>query len=78
VPITAQVLSGTNAGTGASVVFTLTSSSGNPTTKTITAGSTGLAVWNYKAMQRGTYSVNAKATLSSAAATSNTVIKITT
>ena len=72
VPITAQVVSGTNAAAGASVVFTLTGLNGNTTTKTVTASSTGTAVWNYKAMQRGTYSVNAKATLSSAAATSGT------
>ena len=74
VPLTAQVLSGTSPGDGASVVFTLNRASGGPVTQTVTANSAGTAVWNYKPVQKGSYSVSATAKLNSATATSNTII----
>jgi M6 family metalloprotease-like protein len=73
VPITAKVLSGSNPASGASVLFTLTKPGGATTTKTVTADSAGAATWNYKLGPKdpgGVYSVAARATYGSQAATS--------
>src|SRR5262249_37529922 len=47
VPITATVLSGGLPASGASVTFTLTTPNGGTTTQSATAGSNGVATWNY-------------------------------
>ncbi len=77
--ITAAVTSGGTPASGASVTFTLIPPNGNTTTQTVTAGSNGLATWNYKLNSRsqvGLYSVSALAAPSSGskkAATTQTV-----
>jgi M6 family metalloprotease-like protein len=50
---------------GASVVFTIVRA-GSTTTKTVTTNASGVAVWSYKAQQRGTYTVTATANASGA------------
>lgn len=65
VPITATVTSGGSPAAGASVLFTMTKANGSVTTKTITAGSNGVAVWNYRLGTKdpkGTWTVKARAT----------------
>jgi M6 family metalloprotease-like protein len=65
VKMTATVTSNGSPAAGASVRFTMTKANGATTTKTVTAGSNGQAVWNYKLGPKdpkGTYSVKARAT----------------
>jgi M6 family metalloprotease-like protein len=59
IPITATVTSGTSPAAGATVTFRLVRPNGSTLTRTATAGADGQAVWNYKAQQKGTYTVNA-------------------
>jgi hypothetical protein len=68
VSITADVISGGTAASGATVTFTLIPPNGNTTTQTVTSGSNGLAAWNYKLNSRsqvGLYSLSAQAALGS-------------
>lgn len=67
VPITATVLSGGAPASGATVTFTLTTPTSSTVTQSATAGSNGVATWNYKIGPKsltGTYSVSAQAVLS--------------
>ncbi len=84
VPITATVLNGGSAVSGANVTFSLTSPNGSTVTQTGTTGSSGTVTWSYKTNSRsatGPYAVSALAVLSSGSrkmpstqsATSNTV-----
>jgi M6 family metalloprotease-like protein len=73
---TATVLSGATPAAGASVTFTMTRADGSKATNTVTAGSTGKAVWSYKVTQKdpkGAGSVVANATYNSQAAASPAV-----
>ncbi len=57
------------------MTFTLTKPNGNTTTKTVSAGSNGVASWNYKLGPKdptGSYSVSAVATYTGLSSTSNT------
>jgi hypothetical protein len=66
--ITATVITGGTAVSGAGVTFTLRTPNGGTTTQTATTGTNGTATWNYKLNNRsqtGTYSAVALATLSS-------------
>ncbi len=68
VPITATVLQGAAAASGASVTFTLTRPDNGTVIKTLTTGSNGKATWNYKVNpkgQKGLYRVTAQATYGS-------------
>jgi M6 family metalloprotease-like protein len=68
VPLTALVSYGGGAASGASVIFTVTQPNGAKSTKTVTADSSGKAVWNYKIGPKGppgSYSFAAAATYSS-------------
>lgn len=68
VPITALVTNGGVPVSGANTTFTVTTPSGGTATQTSTAGSNGIASWNYKLNSKsavGTYSVVAQAALSS-------------
>jgi hypothetical protein len=61
---------------GASVTFTMTKANGTKATQTVTTGSTGKAVWNYRFSGKdptGPYSVVSNATYNSQTAVSNTV-----
>jgi uncharacterized protein YfaS (alpha-2-macroglobulin family) len=67
VSMSATVTSGGNPASGASVTFTLTKPNGSTTTKSVTAGSNGVATGKYKLGPKdptGTYSVSAAATYS--------------
>jgi M6 family metalloprotease-like protein len=75
VPLTALVSYGGGAAPGASVIFTLTQPNGAKTNKTVTADSSGKAVWNYKIGPKGplgVYSFSAAVTYSSQKAASVT------
>jgi len=75
VSMSASVTSGGSPAAGASVTFTLTRPNGKTTSKTVTAGSNGIAVWNYRLGPKdpkGNYSVSAVATYNSLSSTSNT------
>jgi M6 family metalloprotease-like protein len=75
VAVTAMVLNGSSPATGVKVSFTLTLPGGGKVLKSMTADSTGTAVWNYKIgpkNPRGAYLVSASSTFSSQTATSNT------
>jgi len=68
VPIAATVTNGGIPASGAGVVFTVVTPNGATSTQSATTNSSGIASWNYKLNQRsqaGTYSVTAKASLSS-------------
>jgi M6 family metalloprotease-like protein len=68
VPISASVLSGGSPVPGSSVTFTITTPSGSTASQSATTGSNGVATWNYRLNQKsqaGTYSVTARAALSS-------------
>lgn len=68
VPVSAAVLNGGVPASGASVTFTIIAPNGTTSTQSATTNSSGIAGWNYKLNQRsqtGTYSVTAKASLSS-------------
>lgn len=68
IPITATVLNGGNAASGASVTITLTTPTGSVTTQTGTTGSAGTVTWNYKTNARsasGSYNVTTTAVLTS-------------
>ncbi len=57
----------------ASVSFAVTRSNGSVTTATATANANGVAVVNYRAQQKGSYTARATATSAGASTTSNTV-----
>jgi M6 family metalloprotease-like protein len=59
IPITATVTSGTSPAAGATVTFRLVRPNGSTVTQTVTTGSDGQAAWNYKARQKGTYTLSA-------------------
>ena len=59
VSITARVTSGTSPAAGAKVTFRLVRPNGSAVTRTVTTGSNGQAVWNYKARHKGTHTVSA-------------------
>jgi len=66
VPIAAAVLNGGLPASGASVTFNVVAPNGSTTAQSATANSSGIASWNYKLNQRsqtGTYTVTAKASL---------------
>lgn len=68
VPIAATVTNGGAPVSGATVNFTLTTPTGSKVVQSVSTGSTGTAVWNYKLNSKsaaGTYSVVAQASLSS-------------
>lgn len=68
IPITVSVTNGGLPASGANVTFTLTAPSGSTTTQSATTGSAGTATWSYKTNSRsatGSYTVSARATLSS-------------
>src|SRR5262249_44742345 len=76
VSMTATVLNGAVAASGASVTFTMTEANGAKLTKTATTDSTGKAVWSYKIDPKdpkGTWAVVASASYSSQTKTSNVV-----
>jgi len=71
VPITAAVLQGAAAASGASVTFTLTRTGSSTVIKTLTTGTNGKATWNYKVNPKGPkglYQVTAQATYGSQSA----------
>ncbi len=75
VSMSAAVTSGGSPAAGASVTFTMTRPNGKTTSKTVTAGSNGVATWNYRLGPKdpkGSYSVSAVATYNSLSSTSNT------
>jgi predicted secreted protein len=53
------VTSGTSPAAGATVTFRLVRPNGSTVTQTVTTGSDGQAAWNYKARQKGTYTLSA-------------------
>jgi len=70
VSFTATVLSGSSPAANASVTFTMTRADGSTATKTVTADSTGKAVWSYKVGPRdpkGLYTVTVQANYNSQA-----------
>lgn len=69
VPITATVTSGASPAAGATVVFRLVRPNGSVVTQTLTTGSNGQAVWNFKPQQKGTHTVSAAATYNGQSAT---------
>lgn len=68
VSISASVTNGSSPASGASVTFTLTAPNGSRNTQTATAGTNGVATWNYRVSSKsavGTYMVAAQAALGS-------------
>jgi M6 family metalloprotease-like protein len=69
VPITVTVTSGASPAAGATVVFRLVRPNGSVANQTLTTGSNGQAVWNFKPQQKGTHTVSAAATYNGQSAT---------